>query len=260
VLSTGLRSNLGPRLSHAASADLLALYVELDAIELSNITLDNRVCRLTNKRLSNKDFYSISFRHLQVDELARLVWTSVIVESSAGWLSVVVSPLMRDGSDTSSRAWPRVLRACWMKMLTTCFSLATGPARSGGSSDLASLTKTLSPSLTCFTPASQASNRPPSPLQSLGISGSDRRNNPVFNSEDEALHTVTRRCLADVRLWASRCHNSASASVLINWCITFDPLNVLPALASSSLSPPPLSLCNGHPMYSGYSLLMFRLA
>jgi hypothetical protein len=50
-----------------------------------------------------------------------------------------------------------------------------------------------------------------------------RRNNLVFNAEDEAHLSVTRRCLADVQLLASRCHNSDSAYVLLNWCITFDP-------------------------------------
>jgi hypothetical protein len=69
-LTWGLRSNLAPRLSHAASANLHALTVKLASVALSNNTTDSRLCRLTNKKLSNKDFYTFSFRHLQVDELA----------------------------------------------------------------------------------------------------------------------------------------------------------------------------------------------
>jgi hypothetical protein len=70
IFSSGLRPSLGPRLNHAASKELLALSLELDSIVLSPNSLDQRLCRRTNKLLSNKDFYSIAFTHLQIDDLA----------------------------------------------------------------------------------------------------------------------------------------------------------------------------------------------
>jgi hypothetical protein len=76
VLSTDIRSNLGPRLSHAANADLRTITNELDSVVLRAHSPDTRVGRLTNKMLSNKDFYSIAFRHLQVDASATSVWWS----------------------------------------------------------------------------------------------------------------------------------------------------------------------------------------
>jgi hypothetical protein len=74
VLSSGVRTNLGPRLSHAADADLRALTEELRSIDIRALCPDHRVGRLTNKVLANKDFYSNSFRHLQVDVLAPSVY------------------------------------------------------------------------------------------------------------------------------------------------------------------------------------------
>jgi hypothetical protein len=38
--------------------------------------LDFRDSRLTNKKLSNKNFYDNSFSHLQTDELATAIWRS----------------------------------------------------------------------------------------------------------------------------------------------------------------------------------------
>jgi hypothetical protein len=64
-------------MNHAASEELLALSLELDSIVLSPNSLDQRLWHRTNKLLSNKDFYSIAFRHLQIDELASKVWRSV---------------------------------------------------------------------------------------------------------------------------------------------------------------------------------------
>jgi hypothetical protein len=76
VLSSGLSQNLVPRLSHAATADLLMLSSELASVALSSDSSDIRLARLTNKMLSNKDFYSFTFRHLQIDELATRIWKS----------------------------------------------------------------------------------------------------------------------------------------------------------------------------------------
>jgi hypothetical protein len=76
VLSFGVRSNLGPRLSHATDVDLRVLADELHSVALRAHLPDYRVGRLTNKMLSNKDFYTTAFRHLQVDVLASSVWRS----------------------------------------------------------------------------------------------------------------------------------------------------------------------------------------
>jgi hypothetical protein len=50
-----------------------------------------------------------------------------------------------------------------------------------------------------------------------------RRNAIVFNSKDEPLQVVTRRCIDDIRLWAHRCSNPASSDSLLSWCTQFDP-------------------------------------
>jgi hypothetical protein len=59
-----------------ASAELRALSAELQSYGLRSHTPDRHVGRLTNKMLSNKDFYSLTFRHLPIDELATSVWRS----------------------------------------------------------------------------------------------------------------------------------------------------------------------------------------
>jgi hypothetical protein len=64
VLSQGFEGLLQPRLSHVAQAELAELTTELSSVVLCHDTPDNRVCRLTNKMLSKKDFYSNAFRHL----------------------------------------------------------------------------------------------------------------------------------------------------------------------------------------------------
>jgi hypothetical protein len=46
------------------------------SVALSNDSPDIRLTRLTNKLPSNKDFYSFTFRHLQIDELATRIWRS----------------------------------------------------------------------------------------------------------------------------------------------------------------------------------------
>jgi hypothetical protein len=72
----GIRANLGPRITPIAMAQLRTLTSKLASVELRPDEEDNRVSRLTNKLLSNKDFYSFTFRHLQTDELATIVWRS----------------------------------------------------------------------------------------------------------------------------------------------------------------------------------------
>jgi hypothetical protein len=59
-----------------AYADLLALSTELASVALCHVVPDSRVCRLTNKKILNKDFYLNYFLHLQPNELAGMVWRS----------------------------------------------------------------------------------------------------------------------------------------------------------------------------------------
>ncbi|XP_071681019.1 uncharacterized protein [Lolium perenne] len=73
-MTSDFRGTLGPRLSQAAEADLRVLANELTMVVLRNDAPDARFSRLANTKLSNKGFYSISFRHLQIDDVADKVW------------------------------------------------------------------------------------------------------------------------------------------------------------------------------------------
>jgi hypothetical protein len=64
ILSSGVRANLGPRLTFSGTADLRNLTIELATLDLRHGIADTRVCRLTNKLLSNKDIYSYSCHSL----------------------------------------------------------------------------------------------------------------------------------------------------------------------------------------------------
>jgi hypothetical protein len=63
LFRSGIQGNLGPRLSRAASADLLSWTLQQDIP-------DHHVGRLNANMLSNKCFYVNSFRHQHVDRLA----------------------------------------------------------------------------------------------------------------------------------------------------------------------------------------------
>jgi hypothetical protein len=71
-------------------------------------TPDLRVCRLTNKRLSNKSFDSNSFRQLQIDEMACKVWMSIecclteVPDLLLSSLGRGAYPPMNGASDTTS--------------------------------------------------------------------------------------------------------------------------------------------------------------
>jgi hypothetical protein len=84
------------------------------------------------------------------------------------------------------------------------------PEKCGISSDSASLIKTPSALLTLFHSAF-SSFEASTIITAIAWNIWKRRNNLVFNSDDEALPVVIRSCLADIKLWASR------------WCISFEP-------------------------------------
>jgi hypothetical protein len=50
-----------------------------------------------------------------------------------------------------------------------------------------------------------------------------QRNNLVFNSIDEHMAFVARRCVEDVRLWTFRYPAETSKTILNNWCNGYDP-------------------------------------
>jgi hypothetical protein len=81
----------------------------------------------------------------------------------------------------------------------------------------------------------------------------------VFNSDDEALLVIIWRYLADIKLWASRCHSTHSASALNNWCVRFEPPEFFLATFVTILPPSHLSPCND-PCCTIVRLLMFMLA
>jgi hypothetical protein len=74
IYRLGIHANLGPCLTNAAVTDLQALSSDHSTLVLCPDVLDTCSFHLTNKELSNKSFYSISFRHLQVDDQASKVW------------------------------------------------------------------------------------------------------------------------------------------------------------------------------------------
>jgi hypothetical protein len=82
AMSSDFCNTLGPRLSLAAEADLRDLANVLCSVVLSHDTPDTRACRLTNAKMSNKSFYSNSFRHLQIDDVGCKVWKSAAPSSA----------------------------------------------------------------------------------------------------------------------------------------------------------------------------------
>jgi hypothetical protein len=103
--------------------DLRALSSDHSTLVLRPDVLDTCSFHLTNKELSDKSFYSISFRHLQVDDQESKVW-----RSAAPW-SARFSASWRDVNDflptsaISITTWPPlrcVPPALLMKIQTTC--------------------------------------------------------------------------------------------------------------------------------------------
>jgi hypothetical protein len=77
IFQLGISSLLDPRLSLVASSELATLNSSLASISLQLDLPDTRLCRSTNKSLSNKDFYLNTFRHLQKDDIGLKIWKSV---------------------------------------------------------------------------------------------------------------------------------------------------------------------------------------
>jgi hypothetical protein len=69
-----ISSFLVPRLSPIATAELSSLNSMLASVVLRSDAPDTRLCRVTNKSLSNKDFYLNTFRHIQQDDMGQKLW------------------------------------------------------------------------------------------------------------------------------------------------------------------------------------------
>jgi hypothetical protein len=67
VFQNGPSVSLAPRFSSPAASQLTMLDASLATTTLRPDVPDTRLCRATNKSLSNKDFYSFTFRHCTED-------------------------------------------------------------------------------------------------------------------------------------------------------------------------------------------------
>jgi hypothetical protein len=225
VLHTGLNSNLGPRLSHAATGDLLALTCELGSVVLRPDIPDARVGRLTNKGLTNKDFYTNSFRHLQVDDQATMVWrTAAPLKCKVFcWLArrrrlptnerrfrYTVAPSAACPSCPADEDTDHLLIRCPRAQDVWSFFHPDATHLSN-----ASLTDVLQLLFRSFEEATVNT----AILWNIW----KRRNALVFNNVDESLPLVVKNCVQDVRLWAYRCPKENSRCILNSWCITYDP-------------------------------------
>jgi mannosylglycoprotein endo-beta-mannosidase len=221
----GIRANLGPRLTPAALAQLRTLTSELASVEIRPAEVDSRVGRLTNKLLSNKDFYSFTFRHLQTDELATMVWRSdaPLKCKIFCWLA------KRRRLPTNERRFRHLLASsaacpsCPLNEDVDHLLLACPRARE--------VWEAFSPDNAALLPSSfndllllYCQRREDSTINTaIAWNIWKRRNTLVFNGIDEPASVTTQRCIQDVRLWAHRCSNVTSRSLLTNWCIQFDP-------------------------------------
>jgi hypothetical protein len=216
---------LQSRLSFAALADLLTLTSELGVLVQSNNAPDKRVCRLTANELSNKDFYSNSFRHLQVDDLAQKVWKSAAPLKCRifCWLA------KRKRLPTNERRFRHRLSdsamcpSCALPEDVDHLLLSCHRAREVWRFFQMDFADQAPFSLTDLLRSSFSSFEASTITTAIAWNIWKRRNSLVFNSVDETLHVISQRCIKDLKLWASRCHSAPSASVLNNWCLRFDP-------------------------------------
>ncbi|KAK1642427.1 hypothetical protein QYE76_060232 [Lolium multiflorum] len=225
VLTQGIHGLLQPRLSRVAQVELTELTTELSSVVLCHDTPDKRVCRLTNKMLSNKDFYSNAFRHLHTQDLAAKVWRSA-------------APLK-----CKIFSWP-----AWKRRLPTNERRFRHRLADSGLCPSCPLEEDVDHLLLTCPRAREIWQFFNFDLGARGIAGFPalftnccrnleettvvtailwniwkRRNSLVFNNQDEPLMMVTRRCLADLRLWAHRCTVPTSASMITNWVFSFEP-------------------------------------
>ncbi|KAK1642140.1 hypothetical protein QYE76_059945 [Lolium multiflorum] len=229
VLHTGLNSNLGPRLSHAATGDLLALTSELGSVVLRPVTLDACVGRLTNKGLTNKDFYTNSFRHLQVDDQANMVWrTAAPLKCKVFcWLArrrrLPTNERRFRHTVASSAACP----SCLADEDTDHLLIRCPRAQDVWSFFHPDATHLSNASLTDVLQLLFRSFEEATVNTAILWNIWKRRNALVFNNVDESLPLVVKNCVQDVRLWAYRCPKENSRCILNSWCITYDPPELL---------------------------------
>jgi hypothetical protein len=185
---------------------------------------DYRVGRLTNKMLSNKDFYTTAFRHLQVDVLASSVWRSAVplkckifcwlakqrrIPTNARRFRHRITDSAACLSCDQDEDVDHLLLTCPRALETWSFfnHFRSAPAPSGFLDLLLSYCRGV-PEATVTT--------------AIVWNIWKRRNNLVFNRADDPLAAIVRSCIEDVRLWAFRC-STTSSTALYNWCVSFDP-------------------------------------
>jgi hypothetical protein len=205
--------------------ELHELASELDSVEIRPNVPDTRLCRLTNKKLSNKSFYTNSFRHLQVDDQRDSVWRSAAPLKCKifGWLA------RRQRLPTNERRFRH--------NMTTSSTCPYCPAPEDTDHLLLRCPRALElwghfhlrHAATQATDFSDFLVHSGNSLEAATINAAiawniwKRRNALVFNGINEDIASSARRCVEDVRLWAFRCTAETSKTILNNWCNGFEP-------------------------------------
>jgi hypothetical protein len=225
TLSLGLRTYLGPRLNAAAADDLRVLSHELSLVDLHLDVSDLRDARLSNKKLSNKCFYVHSFRHLQIDDVATVVWRSAAPLKCKifCWLA------RRKRLPTNERRFRHHLTAsaaclsCNTVEDTDHLLLFCPRATEVWESFHLGFDPGAYASLSDFCLQHSSSYEEATINTAIAWSIWKRRNALTFNNINEDLSFVTCRCIQDIRLWAFRCNTPSSTSFLNSWCNGYDP-------------------------------------
>jgi hypothetical protein len=225
VPSIAITSFLAPRLSNAAAIELVSLNSALATVHLQPHSHDTRVAKSFNQKLSNKDFYVNSFRHLLPDDKAKTTWLS-----AAPLKCKIFTWLMRrrrlPTNERRHRHQLALSAACpscpcdedTAHLIVEChrasevwnhFFPGLVAAFSGDVEDIWSPL----PQCKAMTTIKTA----------IAWNIWKRRNSLVFNARDDSLLQVLHRCVEDLRLWANRFHDCSEAATLNTWCLSFDP-------------------------------------
>jgi hypothetical protein len=185
---------------------------------------DTRLCRVTNKSLSNKDFYLNTFRHLRLDDRGKMIWdcAAPLKYKIFVWLA------RRRRLPTNARRFRHQLSSSVMcpscpldedvdHLLVTCHRAhEVWAALLPADQDLTA------PATDLLLSRSQSFEDRTIRI-AIAWNIWKRRNALVFNSKDEPLHATIGKCIADVRLWANRCTKFHSSASLLAWCNLFEP-------------------------------------
>uniref|UniRef100_A0ACD5X6H6 Uncharacterized protein n=1 Tax=Avena sativa TaxID=4498 RepID=A0ACD5X6H6_AVESA len=199
--------------------------VDISSVHLSPESPDTRLCRFTNKELSNKSFYAHAFRHLQIDVQASWVWGNAAPLQCKifCWLACrhrlstnerrfrhQLSPSAACPSCTMDEASDHLLITCHRAydIWSFFFPPAGGP-----------IPCTLGEISMAYCRSFEETTICVAILWNIW----KRRNTLVFNGVDEPPLAAIKWCTEDVRLWAHRCKRASSASQLNLRCNQFDP-------------------------------------